>query len=100
MKYLYNGNKILERYFDGKFGQIEEGYKADLVILDYLAPTPMVNQNPGGHFIFGITSRSVETVIVDGKIVYEDRKFPFEIQSIYQKAQIAAKKLWENMDKL
>ena len=68
LRYLYNGNTILERYFGAKFGQIAPGYKADLIILDYNSPTPLVADNIGGHIAFGLDSRDVKTVIVNGQI--------------------------------
>ncbi len=100
VNFLYNGNVLLERYFNEKFGRIEPGYKADLTILDYQSPTPLVNDNIGGHIAFGMSSTDVKTVIVNGSIVYEDRQFPFDVSSIYIEAQKAAQRLWENMDKI
>jgi putative selenium metabolism protein SsnA len=100
LRLLDNGNKILSRYFDMKFGRIENGFVADLVIYDYCAPTPLLNENLQGHMIFGMESHEVETVIVNGKIVYENRSFPFDTKEIYEKSRLAAKKLWTKMDAL
>jgi cytosine/adenosine deaminase-related metal-dependent hydrolase len=99
-KLLDNGNLILNRYFDMNFGRIEKGFAADLVIYDYNAPTPLVKENLQGHLIFGFESHDVETVIINGKIVYENRAFPFDTTEIYKKSQSAAKKMWTKMDKL
>ena len=98
MKILQNGNEILNRYFNFSFGKIEESFAADVVILDYQAPTPLQSENLAGHFLFGFSSRDVETVIVNGKIVYEERVFAFDTSGIYKKAQKAAKKLWSKMN--
>ena len=100
LRYLYNGNTILERYFGAKFGQIAPGYKADLTILDYNSPTPLVADNIGGHIAFGLDSRDVKTVIVNGQIVLENGEFPFDVRPLYAKARQAAARLWDNMDKL
>ena len=100
LQYLYNGNTILERYFDASFGQIAAGYKADLTILDYNSPTPLLAGNIGGHIAFGMDSRDVKTVIINGNIVLENGQFPFDVKPIYEKARKAAARLWENMDKL
>ena len=94
LKFLQNGNQILERYFNQKFGRIAPGYLADIVVYDYLPPTPLVNENLFGHLTFGLSSHDVETVIINGKIVYEKRQFPFDTSSIYSDARNAAKKLW------
>jgi putative selenium metabolism protein SsnA len=100
LKFLQNGNEILTRYFDHKFGRIEKGYVADLVVYDYDPPTPLTENNLAGHFIYGFSSRDVETVIVNGIVVYEERKFPFETRELYSKAQAAAQNLWKKMDKM
>ena len=100
MKFLQNGNILLERYFDKKFGRIEKGFVADLVIYDYNSPSPLVDENLAGHFIYGFSSRDVETVIINGSIVYENRKFPFDINPVYNEARAAAKKLWERMSRI
>ncbi len=100
LNFLYNGNKILAGYFNRKFGKIEAGCVADLVIYDYQPPTPLNEKNLAGHFIFGFSSCDVETVIVNGKIVYRERKFSFDINPIYAEAQKAAQKLWTKMNEI
>jgi len=100
LKFLANGNVLLERNFKAKFGRLEKGYKADLVIADYLSPSPLVAENIGGHMVFGMTSGDVETVIINGKVVMENREFPFDVKEIYAKAAAAAKRVWDNMDKI
>jgi putative selenium metabolism protein SsnA len=100
LRFLQNGNDLLERYFNRRFGRIEKGCVADIVIYDYNPPTPIVKKNVAGHFIYGFSSRDVETVIVNGRIVYENRKFPFEVEGLYREAQQAARTLWKKMDKL
>lgn len=100
MKILQNGNVLFERYFGSMFGKIEEGFAADVVILDYQAPTPLQSENLAGHFLFGFSSRDVETVIINGKIVYEERTFVFDTSNIYKEAQKAAKKLWSKMNSI
>jgi cytosine/adenosine deaminase-related metal-dependent hydrolase len=100
LKLLDNGNIILNRYFAMQFGRIEKGFAADLVIYDYNAPTPLLSENLQGHLVFGIESHDVETVIINGKIVYENRAFPFDTTEIYEKSKVAAKNLWTKMDTL
>ncbi|MGM0431293.1 MAG: putative aminohydrolase SsnA [Spirochaetota bacterium] len=97
---LSNGNEILKRYFKRNFGQIAPGYAADLVISDYAAPTPMVPDNIAGHIAFGWSSNSVNTVIIDGKIVMENRQFPFDVQELYAKAAEEAQRVWNRVDQL
>ncbi len=100
LQFLANGNKLLERNFGESFGKLEKGYKADIVVTDYRSPSPLVAENIGGHMVFGMTSSDVETVIINGKLVMENREFPFDIKEIYAKAAAAAQRVWDNMDKI
>jgi len=95
---LYSGNELLTRYFNMPFGKIEEGNAADLVIYDYDSPTPLQKENLAGHLIFGFESHHVESVIINGKFVYENKSFTFDTSEIYRKSRLAAKKLWHKMD--
>ncbi|MBR4426529.1 MAG: amidohydrolase family protein, partial [Spirochaetales bacterium] len=101
MRALTNANRFLEKYFKGeRFGRIEPGYKADLDILSYQNPTPLVQQNAAGHFIWGMSSNCVESVFINGRLVMENRSFDFDEREIYAKAAEVAKKLWERTDKM
>jgi cytosine/adenosine deaminase-related metal-dependent hydrolase len=100
LRFLHNGAVLLERYFSGSFQRIEPGCVADLVVYDYRNPTPLVGENIAGHFVFGLSSSSVKTVIINGVVVYEDRRFPFDLNPLYEKANKAAKSLWKRMDEL
>jgi putative selenium metabolism protein SsnA len=100
MRFLQSGNEVLRRYFGEAFGRIEKGYKADMVILDYDSPTPLARENVAGHALFGMGSRDVNTVIVNGSIVMENRTFPWDVTPVYAEAQAAARRLWKAMDSL
>ncbi|MCW8331175.1 putative aminohydrolase SsnA [Photobacterium sp. SDRW27] len=97
---LWNGNEILARNFGAKFGRLDAGNKADLTILDYTSPTPFVADNLPGHIAFGINAGNVNSVIVEGRFVYEDRAFPFDVAPIYAEASKVAQRLWKTMDQL
>ena len=99
---LTKANIFLEKYFEGdRFGKIEAGFKADLDILDYSNPTPLTKDNAAGHFIWGMSSNCVESVMVNGKLVMENRQFPgLDEKAIYAKAAEAAKKVWEKTDSM
>jgi cytosine/adenosine deaminase-related metal-dependent hydrolase len=90
----------VQRCFDGTFGTIEPGAAADLVVLDYRVPTPLVAENAAGHLAFGMSSADVETVIVGGRIIMEERRFAWDTVPVYAQARDAARKLWANMDAL
>ena len=98
---LNRGNQLVEKYFDGKFGKVEAGYKADLTICDYHAPTPLVSDNAASHFVWGMSSNCVESVMVDGKLVMENHQFPgLDVERIYAEAAKVAKRVWDKVDKI
>ncbi|EFB2836904.1 putative aminohydrolase SsnA [Escherichia coli] len=97
---LTNGNELMSRNFGAKFGLLEAGYKADLTICDYNSPTPLLADNIAGHIAFGMGSGSVNSVMVNGVMVYEDRQFNFDCDSIYAQARKAAASMWRRMDAL
>ena len=96
MRFLQAANEVLHRSFGESFGRVEKGYKADLVVLDYDSPTPLARENVAGHALFGMGSRDVNTVIVNGKIVMENRTFPWDTAPVYAEAQKAAGALEED----
>ena len=100
MRFLQAGNEILHRCFSESFGRVEKGYKADLVILDYDSPTPLARENVAGHVLFGMGSRDVSTVMVNGRIVMENRSFRWDTAAVYAQAQTSARALWQKMDRL
>ncbi|AEV30897.1 putative selenium metabolism protein SsnA [Sphaerochaeta pleomorpha str. Grapes] len=98
---LSRGNKLVEKYFDGNFGRVEAGYKADLAILDYQNPTPLLEGNAAGHFVWGMSSNCVESVIVNGKLVMENHSFPgLDVAEIYAQAAKVAERVWKKVDKI
>lgn len=97
---LHQGNAILEANFGARFGVLAAGYTADLTILDYTPPTPLQAENLAGHFAFAINSSHVDSVMVAGHMVYEDKAFPQSVEHLYREAAHSAKKLWARMDAL
>ena len=83
---LFNNNrKIAARYFDKPLGILKAGAYADIILVDYTPHTPMDENTIRGHIIFGMMGRSVDTVMVGGKFVMEDR----EVKSVDEPAVLA-----------
>ena len=94
---LDRGNRLMERYFGQNFGTLAEGHAADLVHWDYDPPTPLSGDNLAGHLAFGLSSRDVRSVVVNGSLRIGDRKALFDIDHIRAQAREQAARLWKNM---
>ena len=100
MSRLSRGNMLVERYFDGKFGQVSEGTRP---IWSFATTTRRHRSSLpifASHFVWGMSSNCVESVMVDGKLVMEGRKIAhLDVDAIYAEAAKVAKKVWERVDK-
>lgn len=67
-----DGAKALS--WDRQIGSIETGKRADLIIVDIKKPhlTPMYRET--SHIVYSMKSADVETVLIDGKLVMENRE--------------------------
>ena len=70
----------------------------NLVILNYDSPTPVTSNNWLGHMFYGLTSNSVESVIVNGEWVVKDNKLvKVNEDDILEFANEQATRLWEKL---
>ena len=75
-------------------GKIEEGWLADLVLIDLHQPAFIPNHNFYANLIYAANGNAVDTVICNGRIVMEERKINGEAH-ILEMAQQMAEKLIE-----
>ena len=96
---LFENNKIItNRYLDGHVGTLKEGAYADVIIVDYNPPTPMDAGNINGHILFGVTGRHVDTTIVNGKILMDERKLVnIDEEALMARSRELATALWNRI---
>ncbi len=78
------------------------GFEGDgennLVVLDYDSPTEMNKNNFLGHFIYGLSSKHIQHVISNGKLIVENRKITtVDEEEILGFSKDQAKRLWEKL---
>lgn len=59
---------------EGELGEIKEGYKADLTVLDLRCPNMMPNNNLISALVYSANGSEVDTVMVDGRILMDHRE--------------------------
>lgn len=91
-----NNREITSRFIKKQTGILKEGALADIIVVDYNPPTPVNENNINSHLVFGVTGRHVETTIINGKVVMEDRKLiNIDEELIMAKSRELAAKVWE-----
>jgi putative selenium metabolism protein SsnA len=95
---LNNNPKIVERVAGWRVGEFSEGAPADIVLIDYIPPTDLNENNFLGHLIFGLVDATVDTTICNGKILMENKKLvDLNEESIAQKSSQLASELWKRL---
>ncbi len=94
---LRNNAVIANKYWNVPLGAIEEGAAADIILIDYYPPTPLDESTYTGHIIFGISHSIVDTTIVNGKVLMENKvlKLGIDEEEVSRKSLETAKKLWD-----
>lgn len=81
-----NGAKALK--LEDKIGSIEEGKNADLVLLDLNFETMKPLNNAFANIVYNVKGTNVNTTIVNGKILMENRKIiGIDEQKIYKQCE-------------
>jgi putative selenium metabolism protein SsnA len=96
---LYNNPKIAERSFGLPLGELREGCPGDVAVIDYDPPTPLDAGNTFGHIVFGMSQSAVETTIVGGQVLMENKRLTLDLDEprINARARELAAKLWKRL---
>jgi putative selenium metabolism protein SsnA len=96
---LFENNKtIMERFVDGKVGALKPDHYADIIIVDYKAPTPLNADTLNSHVFFGLSGRHVDTTIINGKIIMKERELiGIDEEALLAKSRELAEKLWKRI---
>jgi len=85
---LFSGNPVIaERIWGLPLGRIREGGPADVILVDYDPPTPLDAGSVLGHLVFGVSQSAVDTTIVAGRVLMENKALTLDIDE----AQAAAR---------
>jgi len=77
---------------ENDIGSIEKGKKADIIIVDTVAPHMVPLYNPVSNIVYSANGADVKDVIVDGKILMRNKKFCcLDQEEIMEKVRIIGK---------
>lgn len=98
LRYLANGQRLAAQTFGLPIGGMREGAVADLLVMDYLPATPLTAENLAWHVVFGLGSRHVESVMVEGVWrVWARRPLSVNPSVVAEQAREAAAAVWARM---
>lgn len=94
---LFNNPTFASKHFGIKLGEISEGAAADIILIDYYPPTPLEDNTALGHIIYGISEEIVDTTIIGGKILMQNKKLTIEVdeEELSKRSIELARKLWQ-----
>ena len=81
-----------------RVGELSVGAAADLVLLDYLPPTPLSSENFPWHLIFALDGHHVNSTMVAGRWLMRQRQLlTIDEARIYAQARELSCDLWQRM---
>ncbi|MFX0184601.1 MAG: amidohydrolase family protein [Candidatus Hodarchaeota archaeon] len=85
-------------HWDDSIGSLEEGKKADIILVDFQKPHLIPVWNEISHLVYAAKGTDVSDVIIDGKLVYQDNKFTgIDSDRFYQDSQDYLRKMSERL---
>ncbi len=98
---LSGSGALASEYFGVPIGTLEAGAVADLMVLEYDPPTQLTAGNLAWHWMFGMTSAMVESVMVEGAWVMRNRELlAVDEEKVRHEARADARRLWDVMGTL
>lgn len=98
LQMLAAGARRASASLDVTLGRLEIGAAADVVVTDYVPFTPLAADNLAGHFLFGMSSSNVRSVLVGGDWRLRERVvIGRDTASDTAHARRAAEALWKRM---
>ena len=78
----------------GEVGLLKAGYRADIILVNLRKPHLYPRHDPVAHLVYAAQGADVETVLVDGRVLMENRKLlTMDEEEVLSKAEECAQRL-------
>jgi len=98
-KIYFDQITFVKKYFPDYPG-LNEGDRADMIIWDYVPPTPINSGNFFGHYIYGISERQVCSAISGGDFLLKNYNLARNEEHVWKEVAIQGKRLLKEYKKL
>jgi len=100
-KVYVNQLRFVKNFFPD-FTQLNVNDRADMIVWDYIPPTPFTDDNFWGHFIYGILESRIRDVIHNGNVLMKNFELMFDADKYLSNIVKEGYKLYKkfNTDKL
>jgi putative selenium metabolism protein SsnA len=93
-----NSAHIASLFFSDALGQLSVGALADVILVDYVPTTPLTDGNFPWHIIFGMDGTGVDTTIVGGRVLMQNRELlTLDKEEICAKSRELAGNMWRRI---
>ncbi|MDD4336816.1 MAG: putative aminohydrolase SsnA [Firmicutes bacterium] len=90
-----NNSSIIAKYWDVPIGVLRPGAYADLIVVDYWAPTPVCESSFHSHLLLGISGGMVDSTMVGGRFLMRHRELAtVDEWEIAARSRELARELW------
>lgn len=98
---LANSARRASRSLGITLGQLHVGAAADVVITDCVPFSPLTSDNAAAHLLFGLDSRHVRHVFVDGRCILNERRVVGCAEhDLRRQALTISRDLWQRMKRI
>lgn len=98
LRFLANGQRLAAEVFGLPIGPLRAGAAADLLVVDYAPPSPLDAATLASHLVFGMSSRDVESVMIDGMWrLWKRQPLTVDPASVMKTAREATQAAWERL---
>ena len=96
---LFDNNRdIAGDFLNAQVGILKAGAAADVIVMDYTAPTRLDATNINGHLLFGANGMNVITTISDGIVRMQDRQLVgMDKEKLMEEVRRVADGLWKRL---
>jgi cytosine/adenosine deaminase-related metal-dependent hydrolase len=95
---LQGGQALASEIFGVPFGSLKPGSAADLIVCDYVSPTPVTAASLHAHLIGGVQPSMFTAVMAAGRWVSrKGSPVNVDVDAVYGRARQLAAALWRRM---